>query len=88
MFDENIVFHVEQLKQAAGRRRYRREASGSCSKCGAAHDAPGRYCRPCRAAYNRARNARIKKEIEELRAIKASQQQHTDGTDNGRDAQA
>ena len=49
----HIVSHVKQV-QAEGRRRYVRHKGMLCSRCLAnPPSSDDRYCRPCRAAYQR-----------------------------------
>lgn len=51
VFSENIV---SNMKQSRGKRKYRRNAVFSCSKCGAKHTRTGqRYCVECHCAYMR-----------------------------------
>jgi hypothetical protein len=42
-----------------------------CSRCQQMHDGPGKYCRPCRAAYNREHRKKERAELKRLRAKEA-----------------
>jgi hypothetical protein len=40
-----------------------------CSRCHKLHDGPGRYCRPCHAAYNREHRKKQRAELKRLRRV-------------------
>jgi hypothetical protein len=78
----NIVLQIEQRR--LGKRKHVRHGGLLCSGCLENPPAPGqRYCAGCHAAANVRHRARVKQELNQLRALRGQMGESADRAEHG-----